>query len=154
MSVASLETAALRKEYPGTVALDDVSVRFDGGRIHALIGKNGAGKSTFVKILAGAVRPTSGDIRINGQSVTLSSPREALRQGIASVHQELSLVPELTLAENIMLGRLPTRRGTGGILVDWDATYAHAEQVLETLHVRLECPAAGACAGRRAPAGR
>ena len=138
MSVASLETAALRKEYPGTVALDDVSVRFDGGRIHALIGKNGAGKSTFVKILAGAVRPTSGDIRINGQSVTLSSPREALRQGIASVHQELSLVPELTLAENIMLGRLPTRRGTRGILVDWDATYAHAEHVLETLHVRLD----------------
>jgi len=138
MNVASLETIALRKEYPGTLALNDVSVRFDGGRIHALIGKNGAGKSTFVKILAGAIRPTSGDIRINGRPVEFSSPREALRQGIATVHQELSLVPELTLAENIMLGRLPTRKGTGGMLVDWDATHALAEKVLATLNVRLD----------------
>jgi len=138
MNVASLETIALRKEYPGTLALNDVSVRFDGGRIHALIGKNGAGKSTFVKILAGAIRPTSGDIRINGRPIAFSSPREALHQGIATVHQELSLVPELTLAENIMLGRLPTRKGTGGMLVDWDATYAMAGKVLETLNVRLD----------------
>jgi ribose transport system ATP-binding protein len=137
MNGASLETVALRKEYPGTLALNDVSVRFEGGRIHALIGKNGAGKSTFVRILAGAVRPTSGEIRINGRRVDLSSPREALRQGIATVHQELSLVPELTIAENIMLGRLPTRRGTGGMLVDWDATYALAEDVLTMLNVRL-----------------
>lgn len=138
MNAASLETVALRKEFPGTLALDDVSLTFEGGRIHALIGKNGAGKSTFVRILAGAVRPTSGEIRLNGRPVEFSSPREALRQGIATVHQELSLVPELSIAENIMLGRLPTRPGSGGMLVDWDRTYALAEGVLETLNVRLD----------------
>lgn len=138
MNGARLETIALRKEYPGTLALDDVSVRFDGGQIHALIGKNGAGKSTFIKILAGAVRPTAGELRLNGQRVSFSSPRDALRQGIATVHQELSLIPELTVAENIMLGRLPTRRGTGGMFVDWETTYAHAESVLSTLNVRLD----------------
>ena len=138
MCAAALETIALRKEYPGTLALDDVSLRFEGGRIHALIGKNGAGKSTFVRLLAGAVRPTSGAIVLNGRRVDFSSPREALRQGIATVHQELSLVPELTVAENIMLGRLPVRRGTGGLLVDWDATHALAEKVLATLNVRLD----------------
>jgi ribose transport system ATP-binding protein len=138
MNVAALETVALRKEYPGTLALNDVSVRFDGGRIHALIGRNGAGKSTFVRILAGAIQPTSGEIRINDRRVDFASPREALRQGIATVHQELSLVPELSIAENIMLGRLPMRRGSGGMLVDWDTTYALAERVLTMLNVRLD----------------
>lgn len=138
MGTPTLETIALRKEYPGTLALDDVSVRFDGGRVHALVGKNGAGKSTLVKILAGAVRPTSGEIRLNGRPVELSSPREALHRGIATVHQELSLVPELTIAENIMLGRLPRRRRTGGVLVDWESMYASAEKVLQTLNVRMD----------------
>lgn len=134
----SLEIRHLRKEYPGTVALDDVSLRFEGGRIHGLIGKNGAGKSTLVKILAGAVRPSAGELLVNGKPVVLASPRDALRHGIAAVHQELSLVPELTVAENILLGRLPGRKGTGGILVDWDRTFALARQVLERLELSLD----------------
>jgi ribose transport system ATP-binding protein len=134
----SLEIRRLRKEYPGTVALEDVSLRFEGGKIHALVGKNGAGKSTLVKILAGAVRPSSGELLVDGGPVTLNSPREALRYGIAAVHQELSLVPELTVAENILLGRLPGRKGSGGILIDWEKTFASAQRILDRLELSLD----------------
>ena len=114
----ALETVALRKEYPGTVALRDVSLRCEGGEIRALLGKNGAGKSTLVRLLGGAVEPTSGAILVDGNRVRFRSPGEALRKGIVTVHQELSLIPGLSVAENIFLGRLP-RRGAG--LIDWRA---------------------------------
>jgi ribose transport system ATP-binding protein len=131
----SLETVRLRKEYPGTVALRDVSATFDGGRIHALLGKNGAGKSTLVKLIGGAIEPTSGSILVNGDEVRLSSPRKALQLGIATVHQELHLVPGLTVAENIFLGRLPqTRRG----LVDWVQTFEQARKVLGDLGLTID----------------
>jgi ribose transport system ATP-binding protein len=131
----SLQTVALRKEYPGTVALNDIALRFDGGKIHALLGKNGAGKSTLVKIFAGAVAPTSGTILVNDAPVRFDSPREALARGIAAVHQELSLVPEMTVAENILLGRLPgKRRG----LIDWKEVARRAEAVLQNLGVTLD----------------
>ena len=81
MPRSSLETVSLRKDYPGTRALDDVSIRFEGGEVHLLIGKNGAGKSTLVKIFSGAIPPTSGSVLINGVPATFSSPRDALRQG-------------------------------------------------------------------------
>jgi ribose transport system ATP-binding protein len=134
----SLEIRRLRKEYPGTVALDDVSLRFEGGKIHAVVGKNGAGKSTLVKILAGAVRPSSGELLVDGEPVALNSPRDALRYGIAAVHQELSLVPELTVAENILLGRLPPRKGSGGILIDWEKAFASAQRILDRLELSLD----------------
>ncbi len=130
----SLETVALRKEYPGTVALDDISLRFAGGKIHALLGKNGAGKSTLVKIFAGAVPPTSGTILVNDAPARFHSPREALARGIAAVHQELSLVPELSVTENMLLGRLPKRR-TG--LIDWKEAESRAAAVLQDLGIAL-----------------
>ena len=133
----SLQTHSLRKEYPGTVALDDVSVSFTGGKIHALIGKNGAGKSTLVKIIAGATQPTRGSILVDGFEVSLPSPRHALERGIVAVHQELSLVPELTVAENILLGRLPKKRGLGNSVIDWPRVFARAEQILADLGVHL-----------------
>jgi ribose transport system ATP-binding protein len=117
------------------VALRDVSLRFDGGKIHALLGKNGAGKSTLVKLFAGAVQPTAGTILVNGRSVRFRSPREAFAEGIGVVHQELSLIPELTVAENILLGRLPrTRRG----LIDWKQTRVRASAVLEDLGLSID----------------
>lgn len=134
----SLEIRRLRKEYPGTVALDDVSLRFEGGKVHAVVGKNGAGKSTLVKILAGAVRPTSGELLVDGERVRLNSPRDSLRYGIAAVHQELSLVPELTVAENILLGRLPGLKRSAGILIDWEKTFANAQQILHRLELSLD----------------
>jgi ribose transport system ATP-binding protein len=134
----SLQTHSLRKEYPGTVALDDVSVSFTGGKIHALIGKNGAGKSTLVKIIAGATQPTRGSILVDGLEVSLPSPRHALERGIVAVHQELSLVPELTIAENILLGRLPKKNGLGNAVIDWRRVFIRAEQVLADLGVSLD----------------
>ena len=143
----SLQTVALRKEYPGAVALKDVSVTFDGGRIHALLGKNGAGKSTLVKLFAGAIQPSAGSILVNGTAVHLRSPREALRQGIAAVHQELSLVPELSIAENIFLGRLPKRRGTRETLIDWKSANDRAAHLLSsfglTMDVRIRAGSLG-----------
>ena len=130
-----LEAIHIRKEYPGPVALNDVSLGFEGGKVHALIGKNGAGKSTLVKILAGSVMPTDGEVRVDGVPVALRSPTEAFNQGIATVYQELSLVPGLSVAENILLGRMPTRHG---LLIDWDAAYTRAEQTLAEMQVQLD----------------
>ena len=129
-----LQVLHLRKEYPGTVALDDVSIDFHNGEVHALLGKNGAGKSTLVKILAGAVQPTAGQILVDGKAVSLTSPAAAFANGIVTVHQELSLVPQLTVAENILLGRLPRR----GPIIDWPAVYRTAREVLDTMHVDLD----------------
>ena len=134
----NLQTRSLRKEYPGTVALDDVSISFTGEKIHALIGKNGAGKSTLVKIIAGATQPTRGSILVDGLEVSLSSPRDALERGIVAVHQELSLVPELTVAENILLGRLPKKHGLGNAVIDWRLVFERAEQILADLGIRLD----------------
>jgi ribose transport system ATP-binding protein len=138
MVTARLDTMALRKEYPGTVALDDVTLSFEGGKIHALVGKNGAGKSTLVKIFSGAVTPTSGEIRIDGRAVTLRSPKDALGKGIAAVYQELSLVPELSVAENVLMGRLPRFDGVRRHMVDWRTTFARAERFLAELGLELD----------------
>ncbi len=134
-----LETAGIRKEYPGTVALKDVSLRFEEGKIHALVGKNGAGKSTLVKIFAGAIQPTAGSILLHGAPVHLPSPREALQRGIAAVHQELSLVPELSVAENIFLGRLPVKKGFGRrMIIDWREVERRAEETLAGFQLHLD----------------
>src|SRR5205814_2732176 len=138
MSVARLQTIAIRKEYPGTVALDDVSVSFEGGKVHALLGKNGAGKSTLVKIFAGSVQPTSGRLLISGNEVHLRSPEDAFRTGIATVYQELSLVPDLTVGENILLGRMPLKRTAGVKRIDWPATHEQAGKLLDELGVEID----------------
>jgi len=131
-----LRTEGLRKEYPGTVALDGVSVRFEGGRVHALLGKNGAGKSTLVRLLAGTERPTAGRILLDGVPLDLRSPRDAFARGIATVHQELSLVPGLTVGENILLGRFPRR--AGGWVVDWPTVFARGGEILRGLEVEID----------------
>lgn len=137
MTAYKLDIEHVCKEYPGTVALKDFSARFDGGKVHALVGKNGAGKSTLVKILAGAILPTSGTIRVDGETVELHSPNDAFEKGIAMVYQELSLIPGLTVAENILLGRLPKKPGFGGVMIDWPEVYARAQGVLDTMRVDL-----------------
>jgi ribose transport system ATP-binding protein len=139
-SVLKLQTIDLRKVYPGTEALRGVSIGFAGGKVHALIGKNGAGKSTLVKILSGAVEPTSGQLLVDGQAVRLQGPKDAFHKGIATVYQEMSLVPELTVAENILLGRLP-RRGPGKVLVDWAEVHRRSRAVLDRMNVRLDVEA-------------
>lgn len=129
-----LRTEGIVKDYPGTRALDDVTVSFDGGKVHAFIGKNGSGKSTLVKVFAGAIQPTSGKVFLDEEEVHFATPIEALQHGIATVYQELSLVPYLTVAENIFLGRLPKK----GRIVDWKKTYQMAKELLEKMGVDID----------------
>ncbi len=106
-----LEVRALAKQFPGARALDGVSLAFRAGEVHGIIGENGAGKSTLMKILAGVYRPSEGEVLRYGTPVALDHPSEAARLGIAMVHQELNLVGELSVADNIFLGRERTRLG-------------------------------------------
>ncbi|MBN8998573.1 MAG: sugar ABC transporter ATP-binding protein [Rhizobiales bacterium] len=108
-----LEAKNLTKNYPGTVALRDVSFELRSGEVHCLMGENGAGKSTLIKILAGAVAQDEGDILIEGRSVGRTQVRERRDLGISVIYQDLNLVPQLTVAENIYLGHEPrTALGT------------------------------------------
>src|SRR5205823_1001758 len=102
-----LQVSNLSKAFPGVVALDDVSLRVKRGTVHALIGENGAGKSTLMKIIAGVYTPDAGELCLRGNAVHLSSPRQALQNGIAMIHQELNLMPFMSVAENIWIGREP-----------------------------------------------
>jgi inositol transport system ATP-binding protein len=105
-----LEVAGVRKEFPGVVALDNVQFRLKRGTVHALMGENGAGKSTLMKIIAGIYTPDRGDFRLRGIDVQLTSPLNALENGIAMIHQELNLMPFMTVAENIWIRREPKNR--------------------------------------------
>jgi ribose transport system ATP-binding protein len=105
-----LEVLAIRKAFPGVVALADVSFDVLPGEVHALVGENGAGKSTLLSIMNGLQLPDSGEIRRDGQAVTLRNPSVARAHRIALVHQELVLCPNLTVAENILLGQEPKGR--------------------------------------------
>jgi len=108
---ADVRFDGVTKRFPGVVALDGVSFGIASGSCHALCGENGAGKSTLGKLLAGIYAPDGGHITIGGQPVKFSSPTDALKAGVAMVHQELSFCENLSVAENLCLGNLPTRRG-------------------------------------------
>lgn len=108
--VAALSIRGVSKRFPGVQALDSVDIEIEPGEIHALCGENGAGKSTLMKILSGRIAPDSGEIFYFGGKYTPSSPRDARDMGLILVHQEISLVPDMTVAENIFLGNLPTNR--------------------------------------------
>jgi ABC-type sugar transport system ATPase subunit len=129
-----IRTEHITKDYPGTRALDDVSVAFDSGRVHALIGKNGSGKSTLVKILAGAIKPTAGECFLNDERLHFNATSEAYQKGIVTVYQEMSLVPFLSVAENIFLGRLPKKNQA----IDWGKTYQMAGKLLEKMNVDID----------------
>lgn len=130
-----LETREITKSFGGTRALDGVSFSLRRGEVHALVGENGAGKSTLVKIISGALRPDSGSIRLDGRPIRVENPHHALRLGISIVHQHSGLVPDLTVAENIFLGRIPkTRWG----LVDWKRLYRNSVALLERLEFSLD----------------
>ena len=102
-----LEVDNVRKEFPGVVALDNVNLRVRRGTVHALMGENGAGKSTLMKIIAGVYQPDRGSIRLKGNEIKIATPLDALEAGIAMIHQELNLMPFMTVAENIWIRREP-----------------------------------------------
>ncbi len=127
-----LEMRGIVKRFPGLVALDGVDLSVRRGEIHALIGQNGAGKSTLMKILSGVYTPDEGDIRVEGLPVSIHYPREALRLGIGTVYQDLSLVPQLSVADNIYLGREPGN----GFVIDQTAIRRSTQALFRRLEVR------------------
>ncbi|MFF8563685.1 sugar ABC transporter ATP-binding protein [Streptomyces albidoflavus] len=123
----------IRKTFPGVVALDSVDFDLRRGEVHVLLGENGAGKSTLIKMLSGAYRPDSGTIYAEGREVRIQSAQDAERLGIATIYQEFNLVPDLTVAENIFLGRQPRRFG----LIDRKKMEADAEALLARVGVQV-----------------
>jgi len=124
-----LKLEKVSKRFPGVLALDEVDFELRSGEVHVLFGENGAGKSTLISMVAGAYEPTAGTIRFRGAPVDLNSVHHARSLGISAVFQEFSLVPQLTVAQNLFLGAEETRNG----LLDKRAMRLHAEEILERL---------------------
>ncbi len=132
-----LTMSGIGKQFPGVKALDDVDLRLLPGEVHALMGENGAGKSTLIKVLTGVHPADAGTIELAGRTVAFGSPLEAQQAGISTVYQEVNLCPNLSVAENILLGREPRRLGR----IDWRRMRARAHQLLARLDVRLDVSA-------------
>lgn len=106
----TLEMRGISKQYPGVLANDNITLDVGAGEIHALLGENGAGKTTLMNILYGLVRPDAGEVRMDGQAVTIREPSDAIARGIGMVHQHFMLIPVLTVAENVILGQETVRQ--------------------------------------------
>jgi ribose transport system ATP-binding protein len=132
-----LELRGIGKRFPGVMALEDISLSFEPGRIHAIVGENGAGKSTLIKVITGIVPPDAGEVFFEGKRLEFRDYRDSLACGIDVVNQEIQVVPESTVAENIMLDKLVTRGRTG--IVDWKALRRVARTYLDM--VGLTVPA-------------
>lgn len=131
-----LEMEHISKSFPGVKALDDVQLRVRRGTVHALMGENGAGKSTLMKILNGIYTPDNGTIRFKGEEVKLNCPYDAIKAGISMIHQELSPIPYMSIAENIYLGREPAIGRTG--LVRQKVMEENTKKLLGELEIDLE----------------
>ena len=129
-----LELNNIRKEYPGVIALNDLSLSFKEGEVHAICGENGAGKSTLIKTITGAIQPTAGEIIYCGSKMEHQNPIDSMKAGIACIYQEFNLIPQLSVAENIFFGREIIRSG----LVDYKAMYGKTETLLEELGVCID----------------
>lgn len=129
-----LEMRQIDKQFPGVHALDHVNFRVRAGEIHALMGENGAGKSTLMKVLTGLYRKDAGEIVLDGEQVSFNSPLDAQRVGISTIYQEINLIPYLSIAENIYLGREPMKR-TG---IDWKQVNQGAEEILREMGVEAD----------------
>ena len=131
-----LHMQGISKAFPGVQALNSVDFSVDHGEIHALVGENGAGKSTLMKILTGALTSDSGQISLDDQEVQIKNPGDAQGLGISMIHQELSLIPYLTVGQNIFLGREP--RARVGAFIDWPELYQQAQVLLDRLNVNVD----------------
>lgn len=131
MSILLIEN--ITKIYPGTVALDKINCTFQSGEVHAIVGKNGSGKSTLVKVISGATTANSGTVSLDNQKLSFSSPADAYKNGIATVYQELSLVPSLSIAENIYMGRLAEK----GDFINWKKIYQQTEELLQSINIDI-----------------
>ncbi|HZP20356.1 MAG TPA: sugar ABC transporter ATP-binding protein [Bauldia sp.] len=133
MSDALLRMSGISKSFPGVQALQDVHLEVGHGEIHALLGENGAGKSTLLKILSGAQSPDRGEIVFDGKPVTLANPHAAQRLGIVTIYQEFTLAPNITIAENVFIGREPGRNG----FVNWRRMAAETRAITTRIGLDL-----------------
>lgn len=130
-----VELRNIHKVFPGVKALTDVSIAFHPGKTHVLVGENGAGKSTINKIIAGIYRPDGGSLLVNGQECDFTGPRMALERGISVIHQELSVIGDLSVAENIFLGREP--KAVSG-LIDRQTMHARTRELLDYICIHID----------------
>ena len=135
-SESLVEMHGISKDFPGVHALRECRFELRPGEVHALVGENGAGKSTLMKILAGVYKMDAGRVRLRGQDVEIGSPRIAQQLGISMIHQELSLMPHLTVAENIFVGREP--RGALPFLLEDGKLNERARRLFASLHLRID----------------
>ncbi|HHY81327.1 MAG TPA: sugar ABC transporter ATP-binding protein [Clostridiales bacterium] len=131
MSDYILEMRGITKQFPGVTALDQVDFQLKRGEIHALIGENGAGKSTFIKIITGVHKPEAGEMYLDGQKVDFKSPREAQEHGIAAIYQHSTCYPDLSVTENIFIGHEKIQKGTKRLL--WKEMHSKAQALLDEL---------------------
>jgi len=130
-----LELRSITKRFPSIVANDGIDFDLRRGEAHALLGENGAGKSTLMNVVFGLYQPDEGEIRVNGEAVSMKSPRDAINHGIGMVHQHFMLVPVMTIAENIALANAPTH---AGVLLDMDAAEKRVAELSRTFHFALD----------------
>ena len=133
MSDLFLKMEGISKSFPGVRALDNVSLELRPGEVHGLLGENGAGKSTLIKILSGAYQPDSGSIELDGEKIHITSPRQAQKLGIVTIYQEFNLIPPLSIAENVFIGREPGR----GNLISWPQMRRQTQAVMDRLGLDL-----------------
>ncbi|UCD00279.1 MAG: sugar ABC transporter ATP-binding protein [Phycisphaerales bacterium] len=124
-----VEMTDINKSFGGVCALSKACIRVKPGEIHALVGENGAGKSTLMKILSGAYQKDKGEVRIDGKPVNISSPHVGRKLGIATIYQEFALAPDLTVAENIYLDHLSSRKG----IINWSKLYKSAGELVKSI---------------------
>jgi len=141
MSEFLLEMKDICKSFPGVKALDHANLNLHAGSVHALMGENGAGKSTLMKCLFGIYKKDEGEVIFEGQPVNIENPLDALQRGIAIVNQELQPIPERSIAENIYVGRYPTKNVAGVKIIDHKAMYAGAQRVLDDLGIDFDVTA-------------
>jgi galactofuranose transport system ATP-binding protein len=133
-----LEVRRVTKRFPGVLALDDVSFELQPGEVHALVGENGAGKSTLIKVITGVYSPDEGQVLFNGEEVSFAEPRESQAAGISTIYQEINLIPLLSVAQNVFLGREP-RSSLG--LIDKASMNRAAAEILERYGIRADVTA-------------
>jgi ribose transport system ATP-binding protein len=130
-----LQVSGIVKRFTGVVALDRVSLDLAPGEVHALVGENGAGKSTLIKVITGVYSPDEGEVRLGGRRVEFGTPLDAQRRGIQAVHQEIGLVPSMSVARNLLLGREPRRRFG---LIDFGRMHSEAARTLKSYGIDVD----------------
>ncbi len=135
---ALVEMKSVVKKFPGVTALSDISFNIMPGEVHVLLGENGAGKSTLMKILSGVYRPTSGSIVLNGKPYSHLTPKTSAENGISVIYQELSVINELSIRENLFVGKLPVKKLLGMSIIDYHEMQKRAVELLGKVGLRRD----------------